>query len=273
MIYYLNRMGFCIESVTLCKALAAFWLTPDACALTLGCLELLSCCGDDCMSFLFLPSITTKGPNSLLLSTTTTSYHHCFPFITYFINIHLLLRSGYPDNIMKFIASTVLLGAANAAVHPGQQVLKNPFTEQIPLADAVKPVKEAWSNSMQSLADSMSSMTSEVKAVWDEVSMLFPDAMSKATYFSPPKPHTRKPDSTWDYVVKGADVQNVWVENSAGQKERMVDGKLDNYNLRAKKVDPKKLGVDTVKQYSGYLDDEEEDKVSFRTSYRLYKLY
>ena len=106
-------------------------------------------------------------------------------------------------------------------------------------------------------------MTSEAKAVWDDVANMFPEAMDKATYFSAPKPNTRKPDSTWDYVVKGADVQNVWVNNAQGQKEREIDGKLDTYNLRAKKVDPSKLGVDTVKQYSGYLDDEENDKHLF----------
>jgi cathepsin A (carboxypeptidase C) len=33
--------------------------------------------------------------------------------------------------------------------------------------------------------------------------------------------------------------------------------------MRVKKVDPAALGVDKVKQYSGYLDDEEEDKHLF----------
>jgi cathepsin A (carboxypeptidase C) len=56
---------------------------------------------------------------------------------------------------------------------------------------------------------------------------------------------------------------SVWVENANGEKERAIDGKLENYNLRAKKVDPSKLGVDTVKQYSGYLDDEKNDKHLF----------
>lgn len=82
------------------------------------------------------------------------------------------------------------------------------------------------------------------------------------SFVTKPKPNNRKADSTWDYVVKGADVQSVWVENALGQKERKVDGALNQFNLRAKKVDPSKLGIDTVKQYSGYLDDEEEDKVS-----------
>jgi len=133
--------------------------------------------------------------------------------------------------------------------------LKNPFTNQIPLKDAAKPVSDAWAKSLNSLSESMKGMTSEAKAIWDEVALHFPDAMDKATFFSSPKPNTRKPDSTWDYVVKGADVQSVWIENSNGEKEREIDGKLDTYNLRAKKVDPSKLGVDTVKQFSGYLDD------------------
>lgn len=106
-------------------------------------------------------------------------------------------------------------------------------------------------------------MSGEVKQVWDEVTMLFPEAMEKANLFSAPKPHVKRPDSTWDYIVKGAEVQSVWVENSNGEKEREIDGKLENYNLRAKKVDPSKLGVDTVKQYSGYLDDDEADKHLF----------
>jgi len=163
---------------------------------------------------------------------------------------------------MKVLASTVLLGVATA-ISNQQQVLQNPSEEHNPIKDATKPVTDAWSKSLGHLSESMKGMTAEAKAIWEEVAMHFPDAMDKATFFSAPKPHVRKPDSTWDYVVKGADVQSVWVENSNGEKEREIDGKLDTYNLRAKKVDPSKLGVDTVKQYSGYLDDEENDKHLF----------
>jgi cathepsin A (carboxypeptidase C) len=131
------------------------------------------------------------------------------------------------------------------------------------LKDVARPVSDAWSKSLQSLSESMKDMTSDAKAIWDEVSLHFPEAMDKATFFSSPKPNTRKPDSTWDYVIQGANVQNVWVENSKGEQEREIDGKLETYNLRAKKVDPSKLGVDSVKQYSGYLDDEENDKHLF----------
>lgn len=68
--------------------------------------------------------------------------------------------------------------------------------------------------------------------------------------------------------MKGEDIQKVWVTNSKGEKERDIEGKLSNYNLRTKKVDPEALGVDTVKQYSGYLDDEEEDKHLFYCRYQ-----
>ena len=93
---------------------------------------------------------------------------------------------------------------------------------------------------------------------------MFPEAMDKASFFSAPKKHTRRPDSEWDHIIKGADVQSVWVENANGEKERDVDGRLEAYNLRAKKIDPSNLGVDPgVTQYSGYLDDEENDKHLF----------
>ncbi|KAN0114848.1 putative carboxypeptidase Y like protein A [Hyaloscypha variabilis] len=164
---------------------------------------------------------------------------------------------------MKVLASTVLLGAASAAMTNQQQIFSNPFKGQHPLKEATKPVADAWAESLKHLSQSMKNIPAEAKALWDEVAMMFPEAMDQATFFSSPKPHTRKPDSAWDYVVKGADIQSVWIENSKGEKEREIDGKLETYNLRAKKVDPSKLGVDKVKQYSGYLDDEENDKHLF----------
>lgn len=161
---------------------------------------------------------------------------------------------------MKLLASTVLLGAASATITTQQQVIKN---GQDLLHDAAEPVANAWSKSLGHLAESMKDMTAEAKAIWDEVTMYFPEEMGKAAFFSAPKPHTKKPESVWDFVVKGSDVQSVWVENADGEKEREIDGKLESYTLRAKHVDPSKLGVDTVKQYSGYLDDDKDDKHLF----------
>lgn len=152
---------------------------------------------------------------------------------------------------MKLLASSLLLGAATTALAQ-QQIL-----QQKPLQ------QDAWSKPVDSIKESFHDLSAEAKQVWDEVAMMFPDAMDMSKIFAAPKPHTRRPDSKWDYVVKGADVQNLWVANSKGEKEREVGGSLESYNLRAKKIDPSKLGVDTVKQYSGYLDDEENDKHLF----------
>jgi cathepsin A (carboxypeptidase C) len=164
---------------------------------------------------------------------------------------------------MKVATSALLVGAATAAVAPQQQqqhVLKFP--------DSFSELKEnAWSKPLQTLEESLKSLTGEARATWDEVANMFPESFEKASFFSTPKEHTRKHDSEWDHIVKGADVQSVWVENAAGEQEREIDGKLEQFDLRVKKVDPSVLGVDTVKQYSGYLDDNEEDKHLFYCEY------
>jgi cathepsin A (carboxypeptidase C) len=162
---------------------------------------------------------------------------------------------------MKVAASALLLGAASAAVAPQQHILKAP--EQI-----LKDLKaDSWTKPLQNLEESLKSLTGEARRVWDEVALMFPESFEKSSFFSTPKPHTKRPDHEWDHIVKGADVQSVWVENAQGEKEREIDGKLENYNLRVKKVDPSVLGVDKVKQYSGYLDDDEEDKHLFYCEY------
>lgn len=153
---------------------------------------------------------------------------------------------------MKVAASALLIGAASAAVAPQQQVFQAP-----------KAASAAWRKPLHNLQESLKTLTGDARQVWDEVAMMFPESMDQAAFFSLPKPHTRKHDSEWDHIMKGADIQSVWVENAQGQKEREVDGKLENYSLRTKSVDPSVLGVDKVKQYSGYLDDDEEDKHLF----------
>jgi cathepsin A (carboxypeptidase C) len=101
---------------------------------------------------------------------------------------------------MKLLASSVLLGAASAALPPFQQVLQKPL-------EAARPVADAWSKPLHSLSESFKGLTDEARAIWDEVAMHFPEQMDKASFFSAPKPHVRKPDSVWDYHMKGADIQ------------------------------------------------------------------
>ena len=157
---------------------------------------------------------------------------------------------------MKAVTYLSLLGAASAAYAPAQQPLKLP-----------KVTPESWRKPLENLQESLNGLSAEARKVWDEVEMMFPKSFDQANFFSQPKPHTRRPDHEWDHIMRGEDIQNVWVENAKGEKEREIDGKLSNYNLRTKSVDPKSLGVDTVKQYSGYLDDEEEDKHLFYCLY------
>lgn len=156
---------------------------------------------------------------------------------------------------MRVLAATALAVGGAAAWSPldqMQQVLQAPHRASDLLS---KPLAE--------LQQSLKSLTKEARVAWDEVSLLYPEAMEQVTFFSAPKQHTRKPDSHWDHIIRGADVQSVWVENADGEKERDVDGKLESYDLRTKTVDPRVLGVDNVTQYSGYLDDNDNDKHLF----------
>ena len=155
---------------------------------------------------------------------------------------------------MKYLAPILLGGAC--AVSAQQQV---PLQDQAP-----QQLQDSWTKPLKDLKGSLKYLTEEARAVWDEIAMMYPGAIDEASRLPSPKSHTRRPDNYWDHIVRGADVQSMWVENENGEKERDIDGRLKAYDLRAKGVDPGLLGVDPkVKQYSGYLDDIENDKHLF----------
>lgn len=157
------------------------------------------------------------------------------------------------------LSAAALVGAASAVnlQHDAQQVLGG-------AAEKVKGVTSGWAGKIQDYEAAFGSMTEEARALWDEVAMLVPNAHESIPSPQKPKKHVRKPDSEWDFVTKGADVQALWTKASAqDESHRLVGGDLESYQLRTKAVDPSKLGVDTVKQYSGYLDDEANDKHLF----------
>jgi len=171
---------------------------------------------------------------------------------------------------MRLSTSALVLGAATTVLgYQDQQVLgsRPPFV-QVPEQDVVADEPVPDSDSIfrpEILEKAFGKATGDALEVMDEVLGLVPgawDALKKHVEGTKPKPSKRRPDSEWDHVVKGADVESIWVETE-GQKHRKVGGKLENYNLRARSVDPSKLGVDDVKQFSGYLDDEEQDKHLF----------
>ncbi|RYO81341.1 hypothetical protein DL766_004492 [Monosporascus sp. MC13-8B] len=157
---------------------------------------------------------------------------------------------------MKVAASTLLLGATAAIAHEQQHVLGG-------VSDAFEPIVDSIQQPFEVFEKALGKMPAQAKGLWDEMALLVPGFMKKAANLvSQPKAHRRKPDGEWDRVIKGADVQSIWVETD-GVKHRKVDGRLEDYNMRVKKVDPSVLGVDKVKQYSGYLDDEANDKHLF----------
>ncbi|KAI6246455.1 Carboxypeptidase Y A [Erysiphe necator] len=146
---------------------------------------------------------------------------------------------------MKLILSTLIFGATATIIDSQQPLYQKPLKEYETIPTPVK----------NEIADLI--LNSE--SIWDEI----PDFLDSMSRLSTPKPSSRNPDSTWDFITKGSDIHNLWIENSNGEREREVDGSFETYDLRTKKVDPSRLGVDTVKQYSGYLDDNENDKHLF----------
>lgn len=94
------------------------------------------------------------------------------------------------------------------------------------------------------LGVSLDSLSQDVKKTWSEMSLTFPNLVDSLSFVSKPKFQiNKKPDSFWDFHV----------ENK---------GQLPNHKLRVKST-PEELGIDSVKQYSGYLDVEDEDKHFF----------
>lgn len=79
---------------------------------------------------------------------------------------------------------------------------------------------------------------------------------------SSPVPETfRRPDQAWDFIVKGSDMEDEL------DKRGEASSSISAYNLRGQSVDPSSLGIDTVKQFSGYLDDDQNDKHLFYCKY------
>ncbi|KAG6021425.1 hypothetical protein E4U41_002486 [Claviceps citrina] len=95
------------------------------------------------------------------------------------------------------------------------------------------------------------------------VTALFLAAAATTALAAGPAKITRRPDSFWHHIVKGAQVQGQIGSPQSGGAHKRVDGQLANYQLRVREHDPSALGVDKVKQYSGYLDDEAKDNHLF----------
>lgn len=104
-------------------------------------------------------------------------------------------------------------------------------------ADSASSVLSAISSILD---QPISALPVEVKQAWLEVLLKFPESVANLNFASKPKKFAQK--QTFDFHV--------------------ADNDLPNYKLRVKAT-PKSLGVDSVKQYSGYIDVEDEDKHFF----------
>jgi cathepsin A (carboxypeptidase C) len=163
---------------------------------------------------------------------------------------------------MKYLP--LLFAASAVAYPPTQQVLGDiPVPSIEDVLDTVQKPLKGLDKGFEELRKTLKNIPDEAVAAWEEVSAMFPEDFDASKLFSSPKPHQKRPNHEWDFITKGDDMQKVWVENAQGDKERAIDGHLSPYSLRTKKVDPKALKVDKVKQYSGYLDDDETDKHLF----------
>lgn len=162
--------------------------------------------------------------------------------------------------LSTFSLTVASLVSCATAASPEQHVFNTPEG-----ADGMGPDASqiAWTNSFKQLEDRLDALSNGAQALLENMFSKFPDSVYKDAFLPAPKTHRRKHDSEWDYVVRGKEIQNLWVQNSHGESQRKIDGKLANYDMRIKSVDPTALGVDNVKQYSGYLDDNEEDKHLF----------
>lgn len=166
--------------------------------------------------------------------------------------------------------SALLVGAASAVTfqQDAQHVLDDATGKA---KDMASSIASSWTDKVKDYEEAFGAMTNEAKALWDEVALLVPNAFDALPPLNKPKKHVRRPDSEWDHITSGADVQAMWTKATADEESRrVVGGDLESYKLRTKAVDPSKLGVDTVKQYSGYLDDEANDKHLFYCKLRSF---
>lgn len=145
------------------------------------------------------------------------------------------------SNINTLLASASILTAVYA---------DEPFPQQrlgagAGASDGAKLVDEASAPSFLKQAadffnENAATLTPELQAIWDKFEIDVPQSFVRQLLHVP-EPKKVIPRHDWDFHTKS--------------------DKFTNYGLRIKQ--PYDLGIDSVKQYTGYLDVEEEDKHFF----------
>ncbi|VEU19820.1 DEKNAAC100644 [Brettanomyces naardenensis] len=150
---------------------------------------------------------------------------------------------------LSALFSVLVASSATASFIGGSQQEQQPLKLGLgSLKDALDQGKQRVSTLLEKASEltgeSIDKLDSTLKDTWSEMELLYPNVISQLQMKSQPKfKINKKPESFWDFQVLN--------------KDKVA---LSDYQLRVKKTDPAALGVDTTKQYSGYLDDVQEDK-------------
>lgn len=150
------------------------------------------------------------------------------------------------------LATLACAASANAAFLPNilpqnpQAVLINTYehanaqySQMVAALDRTKG--DIFAKIAQYLNEPFNGVSTDVVSLWRDMFLEFPKQLSEISFKTAPKSAT-KGSGTFDFHV--------------------ADAKLPNHKLRVKST-PEDLGVDFVKQYSGYLDVEDDDKHFF----------
>src|SRR5690606_2101097 len=101
----------------------------------------------------------------------------------------------------------------------------------------------------------------EATAIWESVAQEFPEdtleALQSMKRKFPPKQAIKRDDSEWDYIISGDQLETMMAKG----EHKKLSGDFKNKKLRIKK--PLDLGIDSVKQYSGYLDIDDDKHFFF----------
>ncbi|KAF8417138.1 Alpha/Beta hydrolase protein [Tirmania nivea] len=134
--------------------------------------------------------------------------------------------------------------------------------------EAKDQVPSFLSSAYSQLKDVHGELTPEAISIWKEVADLFPgdttDAVQRLTSKGfKPKAASKRPDSDYDYIITGDELESMYVTNSGnGEKRKKLSGNFKNKRLRVKK--PNSLGIDEdVRQLSGYLDVDDDKHFFF----------
>lgn len=101
----------------------------------------------------------------------------------------------------------------------------------------------------------------EAAAIWESVAELYPEdtleALQNMKREWKPKKAIKRDDKEWDYIISGDQLETMMAKG----EHKKLSGNFKNKKLRIKK--PLDLGIDSVKQYSGYLDIDDDKHFFF----------